>query len=474
VVYLDRDGPVSTISFEITPLAGKETSGVVTVAVDGDIIHAGDGDNIVFGDNGRITAAASDAVPSMTLGLVETVESLIGGSDRIHTGVGNDIVLGGIDADVIDASHGNNIVLGDNGFIDWVAGEASRGYALQAPGDDTDPEDVDRIWTSAPNHGGNDVITTGDGDDIIIGGEDGEIVVDNEIGFATPTSLPRIVVGDVADGDTIMAGDGRNVVLGDNGRITGASDDDQPNFGGQPITFGLVETIEPLIGGSDTITTGADDDIVLGGIDADTIDAGHGNNIVLGDSGYVDWTAAESSAPAFALAAVPAAAATAGDDLDPSDIDRIWASDTDYGGNDVITTGNGDDIIFGGEDGEIVTDVSIEGEPSVLHFASTTAIAFGTVDAPDPVDGEVWTRLAQSRSPSRSAIRTTSDPATDTLVSTPITTLAHVAGALATAINEPGTGFRAKLEGQSTLVVVGIDGAASDQFDIQVSVAPTL
>ena len=52
-----------------------------------------------FGDNGQITAAAQDIVDSegwpihITLGLVETIESLIGGSDTITTGIGRDIVL---------------------------------------------------------------------------------------------------------------------------------------------------------------------------------------------------------------------------------------------------------------------------------------------------------------------------------------------------------------------------------------------
>ena len=62
--------------------------------------RAGQGNNIIFGDNGQITAAAQDIVDAeglpiqITLGLVETIEPLIGGSDTITTGVGRDIVLG--------------------------------------------------------------------------------------------------------------------------------------------------------------------------------------------------------------------------------------------------------------------------------------------------------------------------------------------------------------------------------------------
>src|SRR5207237_3685361 len=81
----------------------------------------------------------------------------------------------------------------------------------------------------------------------------------------------RTVAADVrGDGDTIDAGHGDNVVFGDNGRVTAATQD-VANFGTQPITLGLVETIDSLIGGSDAITTGVGRDIVLGGIDADVI-----------------------------------------------------------------------------------------------------------------------------------------------------------------------------------------------------------
>ena len=74
----------------------------------------------------------------ITLGLAETIESLIGGSDTITTGLGDDIIFGGIDADVIVANFdeyqnglgvdGDNIVLGDSGYIYWTAGDAGRVY----------------------------------------------------------------------------------------------------------------------------------------------------------------------------------------------------------------------------------------------------------------------------------------------------------------------------------------------------------
>ena len=185
------------------------------------------------------------------------------------------------------------------------------------------------------------MITTGAGDDIIIGGEDGELVVGAHI---AGNGANEVVIAAATDGDTIVAGEGTNLVFGDAGNIT-ASAGTARFVGAQPISLGLVTSVESLVGGSDSITTGAGNDIIIGGIDADTIAAGNGNNIVLGDSGLIDWAAAERGG------------LLAGDDYDATDIDRIWTIDPSHGGNDSITTGTGDDIIIGGEDGELVVGV---------------------------------------------------------------------------------------------------------------------
>ena len=93
----------------------------------------------------------------MTLGLLTTTDSAVGGADRITSGAGDDAVLGGIGGDTIDAGDGANVVLGDNGLVDWTAAE--RGGTL--PGDDADASDIDRIRSLDPALGGDDTITTG-------------------------------------------------------------------------------------------------------------------------------------------------------------------------------------------------------------------------------------------------------------------------------------------------------------------------
>src|SRR5207249_3250764 len=125
---------------------------------DGDMIVAGNGNNLVFGDSGQILAAATtntsqfSSLP-ITLGLVTSIATDQGGNDSITTGIGRDIIIGGIANDTIVANlnqtptlpDGDNIVFGDNGFIDYTALE--RMYPTSSPGDDADPADIDRMST---------------------------------------------------------------------------------------------------------------------------------------------------------------------------------------------------------------------------------------------------------------------------------------------------------------------------------------
>ena len=143
-------------------------------------------------------------------------------------------MIGGVDDDTITTNRGEgsgapdagDIVIGDNGFVDWALVDRT-------------PSDIDRIWSIDPDTGGTDSIVTGGGDDIVIAGEDGERVFEGGSGAATT----QLVEQHLDDGDSVNAGDGRNLVFGDNGRITSAIAN-APKFGTQPISLGLVTTIE--------------------------------------------------------------------------------------------------------------------------------------------------------------------------------------------------------------------------------------
>jgi Ca2+-binding RTX toxin-like protein len=101
-----------------------------------------------------------------------------------------------------------------------------------------------------------------------------------------------------------------------------------------------VATTDPDKGGADSLTTGKDDDLVIGGTGADTINAGAGDNVVLGDNGKV--TLAADGTPQVVEATDPT--------LGGIDLLRSEAgNDLVIGGTggDTIDTGAGNDLVFG-------------------------------------------------------------------------------------------------------------------------------
>ena len=80
--------------------------------------------------------------------------------------------------------------------------------------------------------------------------------------------------------DTISRGDGLNgVVLGDRGRISAT----------EAGAFVRIETTDHAIGGDDAITLGDGVSFVMGGRDGDTVTIGDGDHVILGDVGYLDF-----------------------------------------------------------------------------------------------------------------------------------------------------------------------------------------
>ena len=200
----------------------------------------------------------------MTLGVVETNAPEFGGDDMITSLGAADIVIGGSAADTIDPGDGDDLVLGDNGRLDWVL-------------TDSDPADLDRVISLDVSFGGVDTIHTLGGDDLVIGG---------------------------AAGDVIDAGEGRNIVIGDSGQVSAATVSAPQTALG--MTFSVIATIASDTGGNDSIVAGTGADIVLGGAANDTIDPGAGDNLVLGDNGSLDWVSLDG---------------------EPADLDRVMSLD---------------------------------------------------------------------------------------------------------------------------------------------------
>ncbi|MCJ2032149.1 hypothetical protein MKK50_22555, partial [Methylobacterium sp. J-043] len=145
---------------------------------------------------------------------------------------GDNLVIGGADADTITTGKGADLILGDFGSVSYDA----AGLLTQILSTDT-------------GLGGNDTITAGDGSDTLLGG------------FGS---------------DTITAGDGAKTVLGDSGQLDLTA--------GVPT---LIQTLTPVLGPADTIKLGNRRKLALGRPRGEPVPGGTGDTIISGAGGPV-------------------------------------------------------------------------------------------------------------------------------------------------------------------------------------------
>ncbi|WP_322892016.1 hypothetical protein [Yoonia sp. 76] len=288
------------------------TSGGADIIVGGvgaDIITGAGGNDIIFGDNGSLTGFANDPVGGalISLALAQTLAATLGARDEIRIGAGAAIIFGGAGDDLIETNVGGgldaaDILFGDHGRVRFAT-----------PTEATPQPIAVLIESTDATRGGNDTIISGNGSDIVIGG------------FGS---------------DTINAGNGDNIVFGDNARLIGA-DDTGLAADGRPIRLVSLTTINPTIGGDDTITTGLGSDIVIGGAGADNIKANNGegpavfdkSNILIGDHVEMVFLNPETGTNFATL---------------------IRSIDFVHGGDDTIQSGAGNDLIIGGTGGDLI------------------------------------------------------------------------------------------------------------------------
>ena len=373
--------PVPDVITSIDPNVGGNdgiTAGngnnVIIAGSGSDRVKTGNGGNLIFGDDAQVDYAFGLIAQAMT------IVPNVGGNDAITTGSGPNSIVGGAGSDMISTGGGDNVVIGDLGVLAYAGGSIAN------------------IHTTDPQIGAADVIKTGSGDDTILGGTGADSITagdgDNRIAgdfgklvykagvLASFTSTfvqyggsDAITAGSGADyiiggvgGDQIHAGDGKNIVAGDNARITflggtasdvlststnlggadlivsgtgssiligGAGGDSIRGGTGDDVILGdnghvalsggsasRIETISATTGGNDSLSGGFGNDTILGGAGNDSIDGGAGNDLLLGDCGFV----------------LPGAKFGVG----------ISTTDPTAGGNDSISTGSGTDTVLGG------------------------------------------------------------------------------------------------------------------------------
>ena len=264
-----------------------------------------------------------------------------GGNDTINTGVGRDMVFGGGGADSIVANFGettlildhNNIVFGDYGFVDYGFRDYNTpDYAHIGDRDAHDIDvissvEVDSLYPGAiiTSLGGNDTITTGKGEDIIMGG---------------------------TGNDVLNSGQTRDLVFGDNARIT-ASPVDNPDtiYSVHEFTICVIETIGFLDSdsGADMIYGSPNADILFGGGGDDVIYGFEGDDIIFGDQGKVSCANDHSYDPDDPLNGVCIGLGGALDYVATNVLTTARAR-----ANDLIYAGEGDDIVFGEQGNDVI------------------------------------------------------------------------------------------------------------------------
>ncbi|MBV7407345.1 calcium-binding protein, partial [Maritimibacter sp. DP1N21-5] len=284
----------------------------------GDVIDGGDGDNVILGDFGSFDSA----------GTLRSDWSAQDGDDSVTVGNGDNRVILGGGADGATLGNGDNRVIGDAGAMDWTSGEV--------------------IETLDDDKGGADAITGGNGDMVVLAGVGGDTVdlgdgAHSVLGDAGRFDAAGTLTSDVTagDGDDVvtLGHGGSRVILGGgadkatlgNGDHRVLGDYGTNDWTGDEVLTSLSETL----GGADEITTGTGDDVVFGGMGADVLHVGEGDNAVLGDAG--EWEAVGRLTSDWL--------ATDGDDTVTSGAgqDRVILG----GGSDTAELGDGDNRVLG-------------------------------------------------------------------------------------------------------------------------------
>ncbi|MEQ1825946.1 MAG: LamG-like jellyroll fold domain-containing protein, partial [Pirellula sp.] len=276
-----------------------------------DSITDGGGNNIIIADRGSIALASGVPVR------VSSEAGVLNGTDTItmnNTLSGDDILVGGGNADTINAGGGNNFILGDDGTIGFVNGSPSSVSLTTSTLDGND---------TINSLAGNDIIYTGDGDNLVNAGDGNDDAFGgNGIDQLNGQGGNDFLVGYLGD-DTLDGGTNDDVMFGGNpvglrsnyrfatgdfvlppqySTVESMFSSSIANFGLPGISSGgyvpavlvtpaivagltidgvSVDGRDTLRGqdGSDVMFGGSDVDNLQGGLGIDYIDAGSGNDV---------------------------------------------------------------------------------------------------------------------------------------------------------------------------------------------------
>ncbi len=307
--------------------------------------NAQTGVDVIFGDSGTVTYTGATAIVTG----ITTTDDGNGGNDTITiSGVANPadaIVFGGEGSNTITMSTGQGDVFGGDGTMTYTATGALTTITSVVPdivGNDT--LNLGNASVIAFGGSGTSTIKAGQGASFIFGHEGqayygatgGPLqyieTIDPTDGTGTTITVQdayvnaNVIFGGNGPG-TITVGNGADTIIGHNGEIT---------FSGRN-TASVVSQF-PADGGNETITMGGGNDVVIGGSGSNTITGTTGNKIIIGDNGVIQYDANGIVNLIYS-----------------TDVVTVGMVTTDYGGNNTIKLGNGNNIVIGGVGANSIT-----------------------------------------------------------------------------------------------------------------------
>lgn len=213
-------------------------------------------------------------------------------------GIGADVLYGGSVADYLDGGDGKDLLYGSNSVGNELTVDPNQDGDTIFGGDDDDV-----IW----GYAGADTLNGNDGDDTIYGGDWGD-TIDGGNGNDLLIAGNQGETDDDGSADIINGGLGHDVIWGfggadildgggDNDFISGGDDADTINGGpGSDVVLGDA-------GNDIDITGGSDDDFVSGGYGDDLIRGESGNDLLVGDLPFASILQETLIVDTFSLAA---------------------------------------------------------------------------------------------------------------------------------------------------------------------------
>lgn len=350
------------------------------------VVHGAAGDERFY-----VSSAADQTTSDASLDHLDGEMDDIDGDLKLDAGAGRHLLLVSDE----DATAGDGVITVDEDDITGMGGEGltSAELAVAGVGGDIRYEatgtyaDGVTIWTSQ----GDDTATfdgarkdpdlrtvttlntNGGGDSVtanLSASGDGATAVNLEGGadtFTATSSSADLIAFGGPGADTLNTGSGKDTVFGDEGLIrynddTGAEVTVHGHGGENDITAGVehpiasIHTRKTADGGNDTITTGAADDVAIGGDGNDSVTSGAGSDTVIADRGRIDNQTYSSRR------------------------DKISSTHGDVSpGADTVTAGEGDNVVLGGGGADTVTsgsglDLILGDEGDITYQAGSTRL----------------------------------------------------------------------------------------------------